>query len=140
MCIRDSNEEDWEVVKSHPKLGATIVGNIPNLAPCVSTILHHHERWDGTGYPEGLQGEQIPVQARILAVADGFEAMISARPYRPPLSLEEAVKELRQGAGTQFDPHLVEVFIGVVPVRPPREARAGKNLPSEPPGSEVDTI
>lgn len=134
------NEEDWEAIKSHPRLGATIVGNIPNLAPCVSTILHHHERWDGTGYPQRLKGEQISVQARILAIADSFDAMISARPQRSPLSIEEAIKELRQGAGTQFDPKLVEVFIGVVQVPPPEKARAGKNLPSGPAGSEADTI
>jgi diguanylate cyclase (GGDEF)-like protein/putative nucleotidyltransferase with HDIG domain len=134
------NEEDWEAIKSHPRLGATIVGNIPNLAPCVSIILHHHERWDGTGYPEGLKGEQISVQARILAIADSFEAMSSARPHRPALSLEEAVKEVRQGAGLQFDPKLVEVFIGIVQVPPREEAIVGKNPPGGAPGSGVDRI
>jgi diguanylate cyclase (GGDEF)-like protein len=134
------NEEDWEAIKSHPRLGATIVGNIPNLAPCVSIILHHHERWDGTGYPEGLKGEQISVQARILAIADSFEAMSSARPHRPALCLEEAVKELRQGAGLQFDPKLVEVFIGIVQVPPREEAIVGKNPPGGAPASGVDRI
>ncbi len=107
-------KEDWEAIKSHPRLGATIVGNIPNLAPCVSTILHHHERWDGNGYPEGLKGEQISVEARILAIADSFEAMSSARPYRPALCGEKVLRKLRRGAGSQFDPQLVEVFIGIV--------------------------
>jgi len=107
-------KEDWEAIKSHPRLGATIVGNIPNLAPCVSTILHHHERWDGGGYPEGLKGEQISVEARILAIADSFDAMSSARPYRPALCGEKVLRELRRGAGSQFDPELVEVFIGIV--------------------------
>jgi diguanylate cyclase (GGDEF)-like protein len=108
------NGEDWEAIKSHPRLGASIVGNIPNLVPCVSSILYHHERWDGGGYPEGLKGEEIPLEARILAIADSFEAMTSARLYRPALSLEEVVKELRQGAGIQFDPKLVEVFISII--------------------------
>jgi diguanylate cyclase (GGDEF)-like protein/putative nucleotidyltransferase with HDIG domain len=107
------NADDWEAIKSHPRLGATIVGNVPNLAPCVSTILHHHERWDGGGYPEGLKGEQISIEARILAIADSFEAMSSARPYRPALCNEKVLKVLRCGAGSQFDPKLVEVFIGI---------------------------
>jgi diguanylate cyclase (GGDEF)-like protein len=105
--------KDWEALKAHPRLGTNIVGNIPHLVSCVSSILHHHERWDGGGYPEGLKGEEIPIEARILAIADSFEAMSSARPYRPALSREEVVKELRQGAGIQFDPKLVEVFIGL---------------------------
>jgi diguanylate cyclase (GGDEF)-like protein/putative nucleotidyltransferase with HDIG domain len=108
------NEEDWEAIKAHPRLGANIVGNIPNLAPCVSSILHHHERWDGGGYPEGLKGEEIPIEARILAIADTFEAMTSARPYRSAFSREEVVQELKKGAGTQFDPKLVEVFIDLI--------------------------
>jgi putative nucleotidyltransferase with HDIG domain len=108
------NKEDWEAIKAHPRLGASIVGSIPNLVPCVSSILHHHERWDGGGYPEGLKGEEIPLEARILAIADSFEAMTSARPYRPALSIEEVVKELGQCAGLQFDPKLVEVFVGII--------------------------
>jgi putative nucleotidyltransferase with HDIG domain len=108
------NGEDWEAIKAHPRLGANIVGNVPHLVSCVSSILHHHERWDGGGYPEGLKGEEIPIEARILAIADSFEAMTSARPHRPPSSREEAIKKLRQGAGIQFDPKLVGVFIGII--------------------------
>jgi len=108
------NGEDWEAIKAHPRLGANIIGNIPHLVSCVSSILHHHERWDGGGYPEGLKGEEIPIEARILAIADSFEAMTSARPYRPSLSYEEVIKKLRQGAGIKFDPKLVEVFIGII--------------------------
>jgi len=117
-------KEDWEAIRSHPRLGATIVGNVPNLAPCVSTILHHHERWDGSGYPEGLKGEQISVEARILAIADAFEAMSAARPYRPALCNEKVLTELRRGAGSQFDPELVEVFIGVVEAGLPDKVKA----------------
>jgi diguanylate cyclase (GGDEF)-like protein/putative nucleotidyltransferase with HDIG domain len=119
------SKEDWEAIKSHPRLGANIVGNVPQLIPCVNSILHHHERWDGGGYPEGLKGEEIPIEARILAIADSFEAMTSARPYRPALSFEEVVKELRQGAGLQFDPKLVEVFIGIIEAGLPEKVKIG---------------
>ncbi len=125
------NSEDWEAIKSHPRLGATIVGNIPNLAPCVSTILHHHERWDGSGYPEGLKGEQISVEARILGIADAFEAMSAARPYRPALCGEKVLKELRRGAGSQFDPQLVEVFIGIIEAGLSDKVKAGQDVSPE---------
>ncbi|MGB6874284.1 MAG: diguanylate cyclase [Dehalococcoidia bacterium] len=125
------NVENWEVIKTHPRLGANIIGNIPHLVPCVSSILHHHERWDGGGYPEGLKGEEIPIGARILAVADSFEAMTSARPYRHALSREEVVKELRQGAGIQFDPYLVEVFIGIIKAGLPGRMKIGQDSSSK---------
>ncbi|MDH5696789.1 MAG: diguanylate cyclase, partial [Dehalococcoidia bacterium] len=96
--------EEWEQIKTHPRLGANIVGNVPNLVPCVGGILYHHERWDGTGYPEGLAGEAIPLEARILAIADAFAAMTSARPYRDALCHEKVLEELRGNAGEQFDP------------------------------------
>jgi diguanylate cyclase (GGDEF)-like protein/putative nucleotidyltransferase with HDIG domain len=125
------NEEDWEVIKAHPRLGANIVSNIPSLVPCVSSILYHHERWDGGGYPEGLKAEDIPIEARILAIADSFEAMTSARLYRPALSLEEVLRELRQGAGIQFDPKLVEVFISIIEVGLPERVKIGQDLSNE---------
>jgi len=125
------NEEDWRAIKAHPRLGANIVSNIPSLVPCVSSILYHHERWDGGGYPEGLKGEQIPIDARILAIADSFEAMTSARPYRPALSLEEVLRELRQGAGGQFDPKLVEVFIGIIEIGLPERVKIGQELSND---------
>jgi diguanylate cyclase (GGDEF)-like protein/putative nucleotidyltransferase with HDIG domain len=121
------NGEDWEAIKAHPRLGANIVSNMPSLVPCVSSILHHHERWDGGGYPEGLKGEEIPLEARILAIADSFEAMTSARPYRPALSLGEVVRELRQGVGGQFDPKLVEVFIRIVEAGLPERVIIGQD-------------
>ena len=129
------DEENWEAIKAHPRLGANIVGNIPNLVPCVSSILHHHERWDGRGYPDGLKGEEIPLEARILAIADTFEAMTSARPYRPALSREEVVKELRQGAGTKFDPKLVEVFVGLIEAGFPEGVKMGQDSSNEQAGS-----
>jgi diguanylate cyclase (GGDEF)-like protein/putative nucleotidyltransferase with HDIG domain len=125
------NAEDWEAIKAHPRLGATIVGNVPNLVPCVSIILHHHERWDGSGYPEGLKGEEIPIEARILAIADSFEAMSSARPYRPALCDEKVLKQLRLGAGSQFDPELVEVFLGIIEAGFPEEVKTGQDSSSK---------
>ena len=74
-------------------------------------MLYHHERWDGTGYPTGRAGEQIPLEARVLAVADAFDAMTSDRPYRPALSREEALAEVERCSGTQFDPEIVRIFL-----------------------------
>lgn len=103
----------WELIWSHPRLSATIVGHVFSLVSCLPAILHHHERWDGKGYPVGLRGENIPIEARILAIADAFDAMTSSRPYRGPLSYKQAIEELKRCAGTQFDPKLVEAFIPI---------------------------
>jgi len=126
------SEEDWEAIKAHPRLGANIVGNIPNLVPCLSGILYHHERWDGGGYPEGLKGEEIPIEARILCIADSFAAMASARPYRPALCSEKVVKELRRCGGSQFDPELAGVFIGIIEAGSPEKVKIGQDPPSKP--------
>jgi diguanylate cyclase (GGDEF)-like protein len=117
--------ENWEAIKAHPRLGTSIVSNIPQLVRCADSILHHHEKWDGSGYPEGLKGDQIPLESRILAISDSFEAMSSARPYRPALSREQVMDELRKGAGTQFDPNLVEVFIGIIEAGLPEKVKTG---------------
>jgi diguanylate cyclase (GGDEF)-like protein len=103
--------EEWEIIKSHPQLGADIVSNVPELASCLAGILYHHEHYDGSGYPAGLKGEAIPLDARILGIVDAFAAMTSVRPYRAALSTEDAVEELKRAAGKQFDPNLVKVFI-----------------------------
>jgi diguanylate cyclase (GGDEF)-like protein/putative nucleotidyltransferase with HDIG domain len=124
-------KEDWEAIKAHPRLGANMIGNIPRLAPAVNSILYHHERWDGTGYPEGLKGEEIPLEARILAIADSFQAMTSLRPYRLALSIQEVITELRQGAGLQFDPKLVEVFIDIVEAGLPERATIGQDTSTQ---------
>jgi HD-GYP domain-containing protein (c-di-GMP phosphodiesterase class II) len=97
-------------LQQHAAIGADIVGRLEAYAQSVSTIRHHHERWDGTGYPDGLAGERIPLGARIIAVADAFDAMTSDRVYRPAMSADAAFVELRKGRGTQFDPQIVEVF------------------------------
>lgn len=103
--------KERESIKMHPQLSRNIVAHIPSLTPCLPAIFHHHERWDGNGYPTGLKGEMIPLEARILAIADAFDAMTSTRSYRTALSLGEAIKELEKGAGNQFDPQLIKVFI-----------------------------
>lgn len=103
-------EQEWEEMKKHPIFSYEILSAIPGMKAISFVALYHHERYDGRGYPEGLQGEAIPLGARILAVADSFDAMTSKRAYRPIMSREEALEELRSCAGTQFDSHLVEVF------------------------------
>jgi len=112
------NAEEWKVIKSHPQLGADIVSHVPQLASCLLGILYHHEHHDGSGYPLGIKGEAIPLDARILGIVDAFAAMTSARPYRDALSYEEALGELKRGAGKQFDPNLVEAFISVAKTMP----------------------
>ena len=107
-------EEEWKPIKAHPELGVEILRHVIDLVNCLPAILHHHEHLDGSGYPAGLSGDSIPLEARILAIADAYDAMTSLRSYRERLSSQEAINELRRGAGTQFDPVLVEVFCKIV--------------------------
>lgn len=108
------DDEEWQIMRQHPGIGARILQRIGFLEHALEVVLYHHERYDGKGYPHGLQGEDIPVTARIFAVADAYDAMRSNRPYRAAMSHEEALAELRRCAGTQFDPKVVEVFLQVV--------------------------
>ena len=103
-------EEEYEHIKEHPVIAELILKDVGLLAPVRPLIRAHHERWDGTGYPDGLAGEDIPFLARIMAVADSYDAMLTQRPYRPPLSLEETLNEIKQCAGGQFDPAVVDLF------------------------------
>ena len=105
---------EYECIKRHPVEGVDIVGPIEFLEQVKEIILHHHERYDGKGYPSGLSGEEIPIGARILAVVDAYESMVSERPYRRALSSEEAIEELRRCSGKQFDPVAVEKFIQIL--------------------------
>ena len=105
-----TDDEFLEIAK-HPVLGEKIVSQIPQLRDSLPGIRHHHERWDGRGYPDKLSQDSIPLIARVLAVADTYDAMTSDRPYRKGLSHDIAFKEIERGAGTQFDPYLVEVFL-----------------------------
>ena len=98
-------------IRRHPVTGARLVESFVDFEPALPYVLHHHERWDGEGYPHGLRGEAIPLEARVLGVADAFDAMTSLRPYRPALTVEQALAELERCAGTQFDPRLAETFV-----------------------------
>lgn len=108
-------DEEYEEVKKHPVVGANALKDVEGIANCIDVILHHHERWDGKGYPNGLKGEETPLLARIIAIADAFDAMTSSRSYRDPLPFEEANKRILEGEGTQFDPNLVQAFQKVYP-------------------------
>jgi HD-GYP domain-containing protein (c-di-GMP phosphodiesterase class II)/two-component sensor histidine kinase len=108
---------EYESVKKHPEEGVDIVGPIEFLDQVKDVILHHHERYDGGGYPGGLSGDAIPVGARILAVVDAYGSMTSDRPYRSAMSTEEALEELRQCSGTQFDPKVVEILMEILEAR-----------------------
>jgi diguanylate cyclase (GGDEF)-like protein/PAS domain S-box-containing protein len=107
-------QEEWEEVRKHPEIGYRIARVFPELLPVAEGILAHHERFDGTGYPRGLKGREIPLLARIIAIVDAFVAMTSDRPNRKALSRTEALEEITKGAGIQFDPDLVRVFLQVV--------------------------
>lgn len=104
-------EEEWEIMKTHTEKGYRIASASKELQPISECILHHHERWDGKGYPDGLTGEDIPLLSRIITVVDSHDVMVHDRPYHKAMSDEEAVEELRRCSGTQFDPHIVDVFL-----------------------------
>ena len=102
---------EQSTIRRHPEIGMRLLESTVLLHALSPVILHHHERWDGEGYPDGLRGEAIPFAARVIAICDAWQAMVSDRPYRPALTPERAMEELRAGAGSQFDPQLVETFI-----------------------------
>ncbi len=107
--------EEFEIIKSHPVSGAEAIQKVNGLQRDIDVIKYHHERWDGKGYPDQLSGEETPLLARVVAIADAFDAMTSSRSYRNALPLEEAYKRILEGKGTQFDPNLVDVFQSVFP-------------------------
>src|SRR5207249_4729351 len=108
-------KEEYESMKAHTLRGAAILETIPDLAHIIPIVRSHHERWDGKGYPDGLSGEGIPLLARIVAVADAFDAMISNRPYRSGLTLEKAFTGLKDQAGSAYDPACIEAFLRLRP-------------------------
>jgi ribonuclease P protein subunit RPR2 len=114
-------DPEWDVMRRHPIVGAQIVAPIAFLHDAVDLIRHHHERFDGTGYPDGLRGEDIPVTARIFSVADSFDAMTSDRPYRGSIGIDRALAEIQGGAGSQFDPEVVRVFVQLIDEGPAEE-------------------
>lgn len=106
--------EEWSVIRSHPSITYELLAPIPYLRPAMNIPYCHHERWDGSGYPRGLRGEQIPLEARIFAVADVFDSLTSDRPYRPAWPREKALEYIREQSGKHFDPQVVEVFLKLV--------------------------
>jgi HD-GYP domain-containing protein (c-di-GMP phosphodiesterase class II) len=108
------SDSEWDSIRNHPLFGDTILGPIKFLNAAQKIVLHHHERYDGGGYPSGLQGDAIPLEARVIAVADAYDAMTSDRPYRKAMAHEHALLEIKKASGQQFDPKVVEAFLSVV--------------------------
>jgi putative nucleotidyltransferase with HDIG domain len=120
---------EYLTVQEHSDMGARIIESIPFLKDLVPVVRYHHERWDGSGYPHFLSGERIPLLARVLAVADAFEAMTSDRPYRRAMDVPDAVAELRRNAGSQFDPRIVEALLAAVEAGEVRAEEAAQERP-----------
>ncbi len=104
-------DDEYDEIKKHPKIGARIVQSIPFLEEAIPVILNHHERYDGKGYPEGIGGDEIPLSARIVGVADAIDAMMSFRPYRDALLMSKVISELKENSGIQFDPDIVDIIL-----------------------------
>jgi HD-GYP domain-containing protein (c-di-GMP phosphodiesterase class II) len=108
------DEREWEIMHQHPVIGERIIRAIPGMGAIARAVRHEHERWDGDGYPDGLSGEQIPIEARIILACDAYHAMVTDRPYRAAMSHPEAMAELTSNAGTQFDPQVTEALVGLL--------------------------
>jgi diguanylate cyclase (GGDEF)-like protein len=135
------NEAEWEVMRQHTLIGDRILRSVPTLAPVAEMVRASHEHFDGTGYPEGLTGEQIPLGARVIAACDAFDAMLSDRPYRAALNRERAEAELRRHAGTQFDPEIVYALLDILRDRElPRQPARERTSTLESPTPRLTTI
>ncbi len=121
--------EEYELMKKHPEYGWAVLHQVPGFQQASLLILHHHESYDGKGYPGGLRGDEIPIGSRIVSVIDAFDAMVSSRPYRTGLPLEEAVRRLTEASGTQFDPSVVKIFLPLAEAEMPSVfAAAGTSI------------
>ena len=114
---------EWKKMREHSRIGYRMAKNIPDFTPIAREILYHHEHWDGTGYPDGLKGEKIPLPSRIISIVDAYDVMQSRRPYKGAVSKTKALKEIKRCAGTQFDPQLVEIFLKIVKNKASRERK-----------------
>ena len=106
--------EEFEHIKQHVIIGSQILAPLPHLAPVITMVRHHHERWDGSGYPDALRGDEIPLGARIIGAAEVYDALCSSRPYQERLTPEQAVERMAEFAGTALDPHVYEALAAVV--------------------------
>lgn len=111
-------QDEWEEIKRHPEIGYRLLSTVNDMSEMAQYVLSHHEKWDGSGYPKSLKGEEIPLQSRIIAIADAYDAMTSERNYRIALSQAGALQELQKNAGSQFDPELIKVFIEQILEKP----------------------
>jgi HD-GYP domain-containing protein (c-di-GMP phosphodiesterase class II) len=119
-------EEEWAAMQKHPLLAGLMVSKVSFLEKAMPIMLYHHERFDGSGYPFGLEGEAIPLEARIFAAVDAYDAMTSDRPYRKAMSPEKALEDIRRNSGTQFDPRVVEAFTSVIARMQPLSSPRGR--------------
>lgn len=111
FALRHLSADEWRMIRLHPSLAAEVIGRIDFPWDMRSLIIQHHERWDGKGYPDGLRGDEIVLGARIIALADAIEAMLSGRPYRPKFTPEQVLAEIKRNVGKQFDPHLAHELL-----------------------------
>ena len=130
-------EDEMAWMRRHPQIGADIIGPVEGLHQVAPLIRHHHEKWDGTGYPKGMKGEDIPLGSRIISVADAFEAMVADRIYRPSLGLSKALDEIKTGRGSHFDPQVVDAFLDLIATDTvhlplPTKEQGQKALPARP--------
>jgi HD-GYP domain-containing protein (c-di-GMP phosphodiesterase class II) len=134
------NQEEWVALRRHPEIGHALLIGVVGLGPALEAVLHHHERWDGAGYPAGLAEGAIPLAGRVVAVADAFDAMTTPRPYRPRLELRAAVREIVRQRGHHFDPDIVAAFLDTLPrglaesAWPAAARRPPRRAPVAPPG------
>jgi HD-GYP domain-containing protein (c-di-GMP phosphodiesterase class II) len=131
------DDGEWDEMRRHSAIGEAILLEVPGYADMAEVVRSHHERWDGRGYPDNLAGEQIPYLARIIAVADSYNAMTSDRPYRRAMNPERAIEQLNLGKGSQYEPGLVDAFLRVL-ARAPEWYRKGYFAPDEDEAARVD--